>query len=368
MLYNGFINEFKGKEFIVFIGLDISDFRKKESELIQSREKFQYIFNSTTDAIFIFSYDFKILAANKTFLDLMEFEESEIDTIDMFDYILTENAKTISSNRIKLLEEGIFEAYQYNIRNKSGRVFPIEIRAQIINYNGLSAILGSFNDISERKQLEKEIYCAATQAAENERGRFAKELHDGLGPLLSTCRIYLHNIENGNKTEQREALKNLEQIINDSITSIKEISNNISPHILRNHGLIQALKNFIDKINNSQNKLYIKCLCDNNIHLNELTEITIYRIITELINNTIKYANANSIIIQFDKKVNNWLIEYSDNGEGFDYDKIIKLNKGFGLLNINSRINSIGGEISYLSKPGKGVQVKIKVKTNNSYD
>lgn len=354
-------------KYFIGVALDIKDIKKKERALKQSEENLKLIFNTTSDAIFIFNYNFKILKANKSFLKIIGLNEHELPETNIFDFILDANAKDIIKGRILLMEKGIYRNYTYTIRNKSNKIFPVEIRGQLIAYEGEPAILVSFNDISERKKLEKEIYYASVNAEEQERGRLAKDLHDGLGPLLSTCRIYIHNIKHSDECEKPDLLKNLEELINEAITGIKEISNNLSPHILNNHNLVQALKNFICKID-GKNGIRVEFNCEISVCFNEFVEITLYRVITELINNTIKYADAGIIRIQLKENNSKFIVEYSDNGKGFNYNETLKNNKGFGLLNINSRLNSIGADLNYYSKPGSGIRVKITLNINNKHD
>lgn len=340
---------------------DITERKKIESALLENEEKFRNIFNNTSDAILIIDYDFNILTANNTFLTLMGVDKNMLSKINMFDYIVDENARELVIERIHQLELGKTSSYEYNIRDTNNRIFPVESRGNIIKFEGKPAILSTFNDISKRKNLEKEVYAASVNAEETERGRLAKELHDGLGPLLSTCRIYLHQIKSSDSTNETESIESLEELINEAITGIKEISNNISPHILRNFGLVHAIKSFIEKIK-SPCKIFFNCDCLPNERYNELIEITIYRVLTELINNTIKYAQANTVNIDIIKKDNLIQIHYIDDGKGFDYKKVRESSKGFGLLNIQTRIKSIGGVIKFNSSPGKGVFANIQIK------
>ena len=102
----------------------------------------------------------------------------------------------------------------------------------------------------EKKELEKELLHAIIQAEERERKRFAKDLHDGLGPILSTIKMSLTTIERREYDEtSRSILRNADSAIDEAIKSIREISSNLSPHILENFGLRKAIRNFINKIN-----------------------------------------------------------------------------------------------------------------------
>lgn len=362
-ILEGYYFEEDNEEFLVGVGLDISEVKKKESQLVQSEEKFKNIFHSTSDAILIFDLDFNVLSVNNTLLSLLKLDRQMIQGVDIFDYILTPGAKELIKERVGRLAKGEMSSYEYMIRDSAGRQFEVETRGRLISYDGVSAVLVTFNDVSQRKHLEREVYKAAINAEEQERGRIAKELHDGIGPLLSTCLIYLHYVKGLRLDDKRGSVKNMEELIDEALTSIREISNNISPHVLRNFGLFHAVKNFCQRYTDL--KIDIDCNCDIETRFDEIYEVTLYRIVSELINNSLKYAQAKQISILFEKKEDNLImLNYADDGIGFDFERTFRKKKGLGLVNIHSRVNSIGGKIEYASSPGNGVQVKIEVKIN----
>jgi len=216
-----------------------------------------------------------------------------------------------------------------------------------------------------RRLTEKKFLNVIIQTEEKERKRFANELHDGLGPLLSTIKMsFSALVQNDPEKFSGEIVENTEIVINEAIKTLKEVSNNLSPHVLSDFGLYRALRNFINKINalrtitinidsNIGNKRY-----DTNI------EIILYRVICELIHNTVKHAGAKKIDISLMENEKYITIAYKDNGIGFDPEKLKKQSgsKGIGLSDIFSRINSLKGEISLDSHPGEGMNVFIKVK------
>ena len=219
----------------------------------------------------------------------------------------------------------------------------------------------------EKRASEKRFFSVIIQAEETERKRFAKELHDGLGPLLSTVKMSVSALKRqGAEQNNTEILNNLDVIINESIKTIKDISNNLSPHVIENFGLTRAVKNFIEKINSSKiiSISFISQLDDLRLEYN--VEIVLYRVICELINNTIKHAEAKNIDVSIKYDVKSVYVDYSDNGQGFEVDSLFKpQTKGIGFYNIYSRINSLKGNIETHSDIGKGTQVKIKIPLNN---
>jgi len=219
-----------------------------------------------------------------------------------------------------------------------------------------------------RRLTEKMFLNAIIQTEEKERKRFAKDLHDGLGPLLSTVKMSVSTLAQlEHDKSSKEIVENTEMVINEAIKSLKEISDNLSPHVLNNFGLSRAIRNFTNKINATK-VLHIKMKSNlGDIRLENNIEVVLYRVICELINNTIKHAKAKKIEIDLNIEEKNLTIVYKDDGKGFQIDKLLNQanNGGMGFSNIYSRINSLKGEINVDSKPGKGTLVNIKVGTEN---
>lgn len=219
----------------------------------------------------------------------------------------------------------------------------------------------------ERNRSEKRLLNAIVQTEERERRRFAKDLHDGLGPLLSTVKMSVSALlQTKTDPNSMEIIQNTNTVINEAISSIKEISNNLSPHVLTNFGLISALKNFIIKINQTK-AINIELISNiENERFSGNTEIILYRATCELINNTLKHAKAKNIHINVSKYRNTLTIQFSDDGVGFVPDSVqSEKAKGMGINNISSRIKSINGVFIISSIPNEGTSALIKVRINN---
>jgi len=221
-----------------------------------------------------------------------------------------------------------------------------------------------------RKIAEKKILSAILRTEEKERKRFANDLHDGLGPLLSTVKMSLSVLVKNEKNNSRlEIIKNTEMLIEEAILSIKEISANISPHILNNFGLASAIKSFIEKIEKSK---IVKIDFRTNMYsvrLENEIEVVLYRSICELINNSVKHANASLITININIKDDIIDILYDDDGFGCNIERITQgQTNGMGLQNMESRIASINGYLDMKSDKMKGFHAYIQIKTNEIYD
>lgn len=215
----------------------------------------------------------------------------------------------------------------------------------------------------DRTESENRVLNAIIQTEERERRRLAKDLHDGLGPLLSTVKMAVSSlgqieIERKNK----EIIDNTDIVITEAIKSLKEISNNLSPHVLDNFGLASAIKSFSGKISSTKT---ILISFNSNMYEERLdynTEVILYRVVCELINNTIKHALAKNVNIELTRYNRLITLVYSDDGRGFDVNEVLHgESEGMGYANIMSRIKSIKGIINVESYQDKGTKVIIIV-------
>ena len=216
---------------------------------------------------------------------------------------------------------------------------------------------------TKQREYEKQMLQSVIHAEENERRRFASELHDGLGPLLSSVKMGVSAISED--IQDAEIRKNLEDAVNEAITTTREISNNISPHILSNFGIESAVKRFVSSISLSNNNInFTLNISIKDKRYPETIEVVAYRVICELINNTIRHAKAQNINLSI-ADVNGILnINYADDGIGFDSDNVLKYSKhGMGYYNMVSRVTSLKGTIDFSNVNNKGMSASIKIPT-----
>ena len=241
----------------------------------------------------------------------------------------------------------------------------VGIIISILMLISLSFIKRLFNvqaRIDKLKQRNQEQLLSATiEAEERERMRFSKELHDGLGPLLSSAKMGISAIKKNPQHVNLEIVNNTETLVNDAITAIKEISNNLSPHVLNNFGLYDAIRSFIKKIM-SVNAIDIQFSSNiENQKIPHNIEVILYRITTELVNNTLKHAAATRITIEIMIEGEELKYEYYDNGKGFDWESKTWETKGIGVQNILSRIKSLKGNYNIITAEENGFEIHINL-------
>ena len=207
-----------------------------------------------------------------------------------------------------------------------------------------------------RKENEVQVLNALVEGEEKERSRLARELHDGVGGILSASKMHLSIIEDeehyGPKATQ---LKNVSSLLDQAAQEIRTIAHNLFPDILLMHDLDVAISNFCQRMRNAGLNIDYYCL-GKMPKLNNHFKLIVYRAVQELVNNVMKHAHADHVLVQLSKHDNVMTIVVEDNGVGFDE----KVPKGMGLLNLADKVKNLDGQFSIESAPGKGTTVVLE--------
>lgn len=218
---------------------------------------------------------------------------------------------------------------------------------------------------SQLKLREAEIN-AIINSQEKERNRFARDLHDGFGQLISVLKLNLAQLgETSTKDAEKrfEVYKNGESVINEMYSELRNICFDLMPQTLVKRGLIPALKEFGSRINQTDKVSCEVMVFANNERLPELVEISLFRITQEWVNNILKYAKASQITIQLIHEDGEVTLTVEDNGDGFDPQNFYN-GSGNGWKNIQTRLNQIKGEFDLDSRVGvKGSMMTVVVET-----
>jgi two-component system NarL family sensor kinase len=200
-------------------------------------------------------------------------------------------------------------------------------------------------------------------AQEQERKRIAQDLHDGLGQLLSTARLNVSALEDSldvNDEEDGKIWRNALELIDESVQEVRNVSHNMMPSALIRLGLVPALREQIGKINHAA-KIMVRLETEGmESRLDEAVEITLYRVIQEVLNNAIKHSKANEIVVRITKIKGSLQLSIKDDGMGLDL-QLIKHSRGIGWKNIFSRVELINGVIDMISSPGLGTDIQVLV-------
>jgi signal transduction histidine kinase len=237
----------------------------------------------------------------------------------------------------------------------------------IINYHNKRKITKQEIVLKEQRiqQLEKDKQIIASHAVivgeEIERTRLARDLHDGLGGLLSGVKLKLSSLK-GNYITSQTSVEQFDLAVNlldNSIKELRRVAHNMMPEALVKFGLKDALQDFCERISTGKElKLSFQFFGDNN-RFHQPLETTVYRIAQELINNALKHANASEIMVQLMQDNNRLHLTVQDNGIGFDHQKV-DIQKSSGLQNLKARAESFNGTLEISSKQGEGTEISVE--------
>ena len=235
-------------------------------------------------------------------------------------------------------------------------------------YQQKKKILQRENALNQSRiaELEKEKQLMASEAVikgqDEERSRLAKDLHDGLGGLLSGVKFSLANMKSNVILDADSALvfeRSLD-MLDHSISELRRVAHNMMPEVLVKFGLSEALKSYCDRLSESQIfKIDFQSIGMEE-RLTSNTEIFVYRIVQELLNNTAKHAKSTQVLVQLARQNNEVSITVEDDGIGFD-KSIVEKATGAGWGNIRSRVEYLKGKLDVQSTPGQGTSIHITI-------
>ncbi len=213
------------------------------------------------------------------------------------------------------------------------------------------------------KQLEEEKKLLAARSIvegqEEERKRIAKELHDGLGVLLSTAKMQFTTIKD-KSPENRPLIEKATKLLEQATGDVRKISHNMMPGLLTKFGLFEAVEDLFEQLDETEGLNAGVNITGEARRLPENTEIMLYRVIQEMVNNTLKHAKATNISINMNIQPDVLNVQYADDGKGFNVEEKIE-SKSIGMNSIQSRIKFLEGDVTAESKPNKGVSYFIQI-------
>ncbi len=361
------ITKEKVRKFLNQLEQSTSKLKSTQQALEQSEKHFQTLFNNSSDEIFVIDFKGNFIEVNQVACNSLGYTNDEFLSMSIRDIKTEKYLENVEKNIQKITQ---FGQYRYESENqaKDGKVIPVEMKSRVIDYKGGQAILTIARDITERKEIEEKILTTIIQTEENERKRFAADLHDDLAPILSTVKLYTDLLKKGNykKINEGEAIKNIEELVDMAIKSTRQISRNIRPNILQDFGLAAAINDFCSFINSTSAISINVNTSAYKIEKRGIEESMLYQAFKELINNTIRHSGAKNVKIELKSFENQVILYYRDDGKGFNVTQAMKEKGGLGLNNIVNRIKSVQGNVDINSEEGKGMFLiaSLRIKEN----
>jgi len=271
---------------------------------------------------------------------------------------------------------------ELRLTNFKGDIFWIEM--SIINMDNLKNSkrrLIVCHDITKRKhaglemqrinrnkfvaevQSQKDLSQQIMSAQEGERKRIAKDIHDGIGQMLTALRFSIDGIDFTNKANAEESLDSLKEVFGQLIKDVRAVTFSLAPPELTDHGVASAIRKMSNMVGNfTGHKVLYENLSEFDLRLEMNTEINIYRVVQEAVNNALKYSESTYILITLENTDSYLKIKVTDDGRGFDPKGTNSFKgTGNGLRFMKERMDYIGGELRITSEKNKGTTIYIVI-------
>ena len=211
------------------------------------------------------------------------------------------------------------------------------------------------------------------EGQEEERKRISRDIHDGIGQMLTAMKFKLEAATlSTNEVSREKILIDTKSILQQLIREVRRVSFNLTPSTLSDYGIVATVKKLCAELNQLSDK---EVIFENRTgfinRLENTVETNLYRIIQEAVNNAIKYSEASTIKVIFDHNADYLNVEISDNGKGFAYQKILENGHfsatGHGIFNMKERTSFINGSFNLESEAGKGTKIDIYLPINRMH-
>jgi len=216
---------------------------------------------------------------------------------------------------------------------------------------------------NEQLQEERSLRLRSViDGQEMERQRLSRELHDGLGQMLIAIKLKLEGLIYIDRSKLLYNISGIQKLFDSTIEEVKRISYDLSPAVLHEFGLLKAIRNLCDDVENrTKINIYLNFDCDTE-KMSNIQQTYLFRIIQEALNNVVKHSEATTVKVDLKLCSNYISLVISDNGKGFNVAERIKTSQSRGIYNMKERVNLLNGEFYLKSEPGSGTTIETKIK------
>lgn len=346
------------------------------TERKRAEERFVKAFRSSPDVLVITRIeDSKIIDVNDKWKDLFEYSKKETIGHSALELGLFRDPMDRQRMFEQLAKKGFLRAYDVEICTKSGRIKQASVSAEIIEIDGKNCLLGTIQDITERKQTEKKLLdyherlkslaAELSLAEERERHRIAMELHDRVSQSLAIAKIKLDTARAISPCPAMLAatIDETRESISSVIKNTRSLTFDLGFPALYDLGFEAAVAGWLTE--HVQQRYGIEAEFEKDTlakPLDDNTAILLFRTVRELLTNVIKHARAHKVKVSVKKIDSRIQIVIEDDGIGFDVNELLTLptrKGGFGLFSIKERLKQMTGEIKIESEHGKGTKVTV---------
>ncbi|MBL4658188.1 MAG: PAS domain S-box protein, partial [Flavobacteriales bacterium] len=373
-------------ELLVFVSGQIArviEQRQTDESIRLSEKRFRDLFEGSPDAIFVESLEGVVLDANPAASEMHGLPYSEIVGNSFLNLIPGDLRGEIKTNFENFFEQGLVSLESQSLK-KNGKIIPVEIKVNHIDYGGKEVLLLHVRDISSRKEAEEKLQNSHEQLRqlsahlqsikEEESKRIARDLHDSLGQILTALKFDISMLDRqleeqvpSNKEFKplKEKTKSMISKVDTTIEAMRRISANLRPVVLDDIGLNAALEWLAgDFRKRTKINCAINLSSEDELVSDKEVATSLYRIIQEAFTNIIRHAKARNVALSLIRDSKNIVLTVGDDGKGMIKGEL-KKTTSFGLLGIKERVRGLGGTFEIIGKEGVGTTMKVVIPITN---
>ena len=319
------------------------------------RDFFNSAFHSITDSLVVIDNSGVIIDFNESFIVLTEYKKEDIIGQNLKKFLKLNLASTVQ----KLDKHSKAIDFESEVTNTSSRKIMVECHVSVIDNNKCHSLV-KIHDLTDKIHQEAGRIATIIKTQEEERNRVASDLHDSIGQQISALKFYFDSIQKQKDKKLRiQLLKKTEALIDNVSDEIRNICFQLMPRSVEKFGIGQSIKQLADLIHFSTGIKFDVKIEEKTNKLDPNVSMSVYRVIQEFVNNSIKHAKCKNIGIHLSIKPKLLTLTMTDDGIGFTNDASLK--KGNGIDNINLRIKYLKGELDFNPEKNKGVKLNIAI-------
>lgn len=329
------------------------------------------ILNNLYGALLVTDAEARIQSINSTTSKMLNYSDDELTGKKILSLFQKESSPENVNDEIHLKELSKIISKKTSMYTRKGRAIPVYVTSVVLkNVEGEAegmVVVG--HDLTEEKKneakiekLRKERTIAVHEAQELERLRISRDLHDGLGQLLTGISYSVQKIGEGN-TSDRDFAERLQTQVDTAIQEAKNLAHDLAPIVLKDFGLPAAIENLVHRTNQLLKTRFIFKSYSFSERIDVKLEKALFRICQEAVNNIIKHSGASEASIELYRVEDMIVLVVEDDGKGFDTALLDhkESTQGLGLISMQERVDSFDGDFAFSSKTGNGTEIVIEI-------
>jgi len=351
----------------------ITERMQTEKEVRLLKEKYEDLYHNAPISYLSLDTNGIIIECNNAILDKLGYSKKKFIGKHMMTFLTEESVASFKEDFPELIKTGKLMGVERQLVTKSGEIIDVQfsVSGEYDEHGKLIKTRASFEDISGLKRAEEYIHSlthSLINAHESERRMISRELHDRIAQDLSTLKIgfdtLLYN-QAAVSPEESQKAAGFSEIFKNTIAAVRDLSYNLRPPLLDEMGLVEAISHFCESFSEAHGlNVHFNTAGMDNLKLNFETEINLYRLVQEGLNNIRKHAEAADAFVKLIAASPNIILRIEDNGQGFDVERRLEAatnEKRMGLRSMEERTCLLGGKMTVESPPLKGTKILIKI-------